>query len=333
MRISTRSIMSGYNRNLNKTLNNLYASQTTVLTQRNFNSIAEDPASASRSFKLWREYNQNADYIENAKTTQELFDSVASSTLQVSKILSEQVNADALQAVNGATSYEARQTYATTLRGMQESIVLSMNASYGDRFLFGGASTKEAPFELTDKGVLTYRGVNVNTTDPAEIKKLEGFMKETLYVDLGFGMQETAGVIDDDSVFNTAISGIEVLGYGQTDDGVSENIVTLLGQMADELEKEPLDEEKYNQLFQQFTDLKNDVADFAAELGTDCEFLENTVTKLENNQDTLNKQIISLDQADMPAAITNYIWQEYAYNAALKVGNSLLSQSFIDFMK
>lgn len=332
MRVSTRAIMSGYNRNLNKTLNNLYSSQNRVLTQRNFNSIAEDPSSAARSFKLWREYSQNADYIENAKTTQELFDSVAASALQISKVLSEQVNEDALKAVNGATSQEARETYATTLRGMQETIVLSMNSSYGDRFLFGGASTKEAPFELNDAGELLYRGVN--TTDPDKIKELEGFMKETLYVDLGFGMQKTDdGSINSESVFNTAICGLDVVGYGQTDDDISKNVVTLLGQMADELEKENFDEDKFNKLFTQFTECKNDVADFAAEIGTDCEFLENTVTKLESNQDILNTQIISVDQVDMPAAITDYIWQEYAYNAALKVGNSLLSQSFIDFMR
>lgn len=331
MRVSTRAIMSGYNRNLNKTLNNLYSSQNRVLTQRNFNSIAEDPSSAARSFKLWREYSQNADYIENAKTTQELFDSVAASALQISKVLSEQVSEDALKAVNGATSQEARETYATTLRGMQETIVLSMNSSYGDRFLFGGASTKEAPFELNDAGELLYRGFKVD--DPTNKDVLEGFMKETLYVDLGFGMQKTGGTINSESVFDTAICGLDVVGYGQTDDGISKNVVTLLGQMADELEKENFDEDKFNKLFTQFTECKNDVADFAAEIGTDCEFLENTVTKLESNQDILNKQIISVDQVDMPAAITDYIWQEYAYNAALKVGNSLLSQSFIDFMR
>lgn len=332
MRVSTRAIMSGYNRNLNKTLNNLYSSQNRVLTQRNFNSIAEDPSSAARSFKLWREYSQNADYIENAKTTQELFDSVAASALQISKVLSEQVSEDALKAVNGATSQEARETYATTLRGMQETIVLSMNSSYGDRFLFGGASTKEAPFELNDAGELLYRGVN--TTDPDKIKELEGFMKETLYVDLGFGMQKTDdGSINSESVFDTAICGLDVVGYGQTDDGISKNVVTLLGQMADELEKQNFDQDKFDKLFTQFVESKNDVADFAAEIGTDCEFLENTVTKLESNQDILNTQIISVDQVDMPAAITDYIWQEYAYNAALKVGNSLLSQSFIDFMR
>ena len=34
----------------------------------------------------------------------------------------------------------------------------------------------------------------------------------------------------------------------------------------------------------------------------------------------------------MAAAISEYVWQQYAYNAALKVGTSILSPSFIDFM-
>ena len=333
MRVTTKAIISGYNRNLNKTIGNLNSSRTKVLTNRNFNSIAEDPASASKSFKLWREYSRNSNYLSNVESTIKLYDSVSSNTLQISKVLSEQVNADALAAINGATGYEARQTYAKTLRGMQETILLSANGKYGDRFLFGSASTREVPFELTDDGVLLYRGVDVNTTDPDELAKLEGFMNETLYIDLGFGMQETGGVVQKGSAFNTAISGLSLLGYGTTDDGISKNVITLLGQMADELEKEDLNEERYNALYAQFVECKNDVADFAAELGTDCEFLENTLNSITANQDTLNEQIISVDQVDTAAAITNYIWQQYAYNAALKVGNSILSQSFIDFMR
>ena len=332
MRISTRSIINGYSRNLNKTTLNLNSSRIKVLTKQNFTSIAEDPSAATRSFKLWREYNENADYVNNVQSTIKLYDSISASTLQVSQVLSNDVSEDALKAINGATSYEGRQTYAKTLRGMQETIILSMNGTYGDRFLFGGASTKEVPFDLTDDGTLEYRGIDVNTDDPDEIKQLEEYMNETLYIDIGFGMQEANGVLQDDSAFNTAVSGLKMLGYGNTDDGISKNVVTLLGQMADELEKEPFDEERYSDMLDQFTECKNNVADFAAELGTQCEFLENTETKLLSNQDALNEQIVAVDQVDMAAAITDYIWQQYAYNAALKVGNSILSQSFIDFM-
>ena len=43
-------------------------------------------------------------------------------------------------------------------------------------------------------------------------------------------------------------------------------------------------------------------------------------------------QILSVEQIDMADAITEFSWQQYCYNAALKVGNQLLGQTLIDYM-
>lgn len=336
MRISTGSIMQRYNRNLSKAIGNLDASRMKVLTNRNFNTIAEDPAAAAQSFKLRREYNQTAKHVENVENTLSLFDNIAAGALDVSTLITQDVNEDVLRAINGATSAEARQAYAKTLRGAQESIVLSLNAKYGDRFLFNGASTKEAPFAFnSETNTLTFRGIDVNTTDPDEIAKLEEYMGETLYVDLGFGLDEQAGTTDllTSTAFNTAVSGLSILGFGQDAEGNSQNIVVLMGQMASELEKEPLDEGRFKELLGQFSEKKNDAADYVADLGTRCQFLEDTKKILVDNQDTINEQILNVEEVDMAGAISDYVWQQYAYNAALKVGTSILSPSFIDFMQ
>ena len=42
---------------------------------------------------------------------------------------------------------------------------------------------------------------------------------------------------------------------------------------------------------------------------------------------------IDLEQVDMAEAISSYTWQGYAYNAALKVGTDIVSQSLLDFMR
>ena len=88
-----------------------------------------------------------------------------------------------------------------------------------------------------------------------------------------------------------------------------------------------------SKLMDQFVESKNDVADFVAELGTKSEFLENRKKQLETASDNINVQIVDVENVDMAAAISDYVWQQYAYNAALKVGTSILSPSFIDFMK
>lgn len=333
MRISTGSIMQRYNRNLSKAIGNLDASRMKVLTNRNFNSISEDPAAAAQSFKLRREYNQTADQVKNIENTISLFDNIASGALDVSTMLTQDVNEDVLRAVNGATGSDARQAYAQSLRGVQESIVLSLNAKYGDRFLYGGASTKEAPFEFdVESNKLKFRNLDVN--NPANEDELKAMMGETLYVDLGFGLQEDAATstLLSNTAFNTAASGLSILGYGQNADGNSKNVVVLLGQMADELEKEPFDEASFNKMMDQFTESKNVASNYVAELGTRSQFLEDTKKILTDSQDTINEQILDVEEVDMAAAISDYVWQQYAYNAALKVGTSILSPSFIDFM-
>ena len=59
---------------------------------------------------------------------------------------------------------------------------------------------------------------------------------------------------------------------------------------------------------------------------------ENNMSLLEDNFYSLEEQTAELEDVDMADAITSFIWAEYCYNAALKVGNSILSQSLMDYM-
>ena len=60
--------------------------------------------------------------------------------------------------------------------------------------------------------------------------------------------------------------------------------------------------------------------------------LENNSSLLKENFYTLQEQYSDLESVDMVDAITSFLYAEYAYNAALKVGNSVLSQSLMDYL-
>lgn len=352
MRITTQAIMMGYNRELSGALSRWNKAQNRVLTQRNFNTAAEDPAAANRSFKLRKQYRENATALEMTQQTQALMDEVTSSAMQISNIMAKEINPDILEALNGTNSDESsRHTYAETLRGMQQSIVLTANTQVGGRFLFSGEDTHNVPFELTDKG-LKYRGELV--TEPEMIPKkplepndppdammpnpayqrLQDLSQESMYVDLGFGLKETDGnQLIETSAFNTATPGINLLGYGVDQDGLPNNVVDLLGQMADALESETFDDAEFSKMVKKFRGTLDTVTDFESTLGTKQQFLEGTVSRLEEHNDTLNTRIVDLEQVDMAEAISSYIWQGYAYNAALKVGTDIVSQSLLDFMR
>ena len=349
MRITTQAIMMGYNRELTGALNRWNKAQNRVLTQRNFNTAAEDPAAANRSFKLRKQYRENATALEMTQQTQALMDEVTSSAMQISNIMANDINPDILEALNGTNSDESsRRTYAETLRGMQQSIVLTANTQVGGRFLFSGEDTHNVPFVLSEDGkTLTYRNVDVNQPkqiedlnnpgqmiDNPKYQELKALSEETMFVDLGFGLKETeTNELIETSAFNSATPGINLLGYGVDENGHSNNVVVLLGQMADALEGDTFNDAEFSKMVKKFRQTLDTVTDFESNLGTKQQFLDGTVSRLEQHNDTLNTRIVDLEQVDMAEAISSYTWQGYAYNAALKVGTDIVSQSLLDFMR
>ena len=86
-------------------------------------------------------------------------------------------------------------------------------------------------------------------------------------------------------------------------------------------------------LLNAFDDGRNNVLEQVTTLGTKSQFLTATKDRLETDKLNLATQLDNVVNIDMADAITQYSWAQYAYNAALKVGTSILSPSFIDFMK
>ena len=50
IRVTTNGTLRGYRSSLMRSTNNLNAARDKVLTQRNFNSFAEDPTAATQAF-------------------------------------------------------------------------------------------------------------------------------------------------------------------------------------------------------------------------------------------------------------------------------------------
>ena len=314
---------------------------TRVMTQRKFNSTAEDPSNALRAAILERKYAKNNDYLNIVKDVQSFQDSQEDAAMQIETIAKELSKRYGLEALNGTNgSLETRKTYADAWRGAQESLVLSLNASYEGKYVFAGSDGKSAPFKLETKDgkqILTYRGIDVNSDDPDDQAALAKLSKDTKYVDLGFGLNVDAEAdgtinIDSSSAFNTSLPGINLAGFGKDDNGMTNNIVLLCGEIADILDAEEFDREAYKNLLNKFDEGRSNVLEKVTILGTQTEFLSTTKDRLETSKISLSTQIDNVVNVDMAEAIMDFSWAQYAYNAALKVGNNILTPSFIDFM-
>ncbi len=373
MRITTNAILRNYKSNLGASMSNLDIARTQVMTQRRFNSTMEDPSSALRAAVLNRKYARNEDYLNQVKDVQSYQDAQEDGAMQISNIaltLNKQYGLEALNGTNG--SRDTRLTYATAWRDAQESMVLSLNASYEGKYVFAGSDGVTPPFRLADvpkdpadpngekKQVLLYRNVDVttgalytadnqidqtaNNTETARKERLKNLANDTSYVDLGFGLsigENTDGTgntiggvaIEDSSAFNISLPGIKLVGYDETAGGDNKkNMILLMGEISNKLAAEEFDYEGYRELLGTFDGQRNNVLQNVTTLGTKTEFLTTTKERLETNEINLTTQIDNVVNIDMAEAIMNFSWAQYAYNAALKVGNNILTPSFIDFM-
>lgn len=331
MRITTSMIKRNYQNNLNSTMSGLEQARRQAETGRRFDSAYEDPAASAKAAILETRYARNADYMNSVKDMQNWQDTQEDILSQVSSMAKEIDNNYSVKAITDSTGETGRDVFAKNLRELQKSMVSTLNAKYGNAYVMAGNDGMNAPFNLRDDGTLTYRGLDVN--DPANKAVLDQLSKEASYVDLGFGLNMNAGGVVPSSAFNSAFPGINAVGYGQTDDGTSKNLIVLAGQMADLLEADDFDKASYEKLWTQFSKGSNQMRDQLAEIGTKSQLLSSTEERLTNEKLNITKQYDSTVNINEAEAIMNFSYAQYVYNAALKIGTSVLSPSLLDFIK
>ena len=149
MRITTSALIRNYKSNLNKSITTLDLARTKVMTKRNFTKGYQDPTAAVREAALNQKYAKNEDYIQAIDDAQSFQNAQEDAITQIStqaRYLSKQYG---LEAMNGTNwPLDVRQTYAQAFRQAQESMTMSMNTTYGDKVVFGGADGGHTPFEL-----------------------------------------------------------------------------------------------------------------------------------------------------------------------------------------
>lgn len=199
---------------------------------------------------------------------------------------------------------------------------------------------------------LYYRGVAVDSKDPPDVEKLEYFLKdEAKYIDIGLGHKELDGEAIDSTVFNSALQGIYYLGgYGTKtvtlEDGtevenIPNNVISIVNELGQILQRcnestgdwaSDEDKQRFDALFQTFEESNSMFRERWTEMDTQSGFLRDNSELLEETSDSLLQQYMELEEADPAAAISEYMFARYCYDAALKVGNSVLSQSLMDYM-
>ncbi|MBN7773740.1 hypothetical protein [Clostridium aminobutyricum] len=340
MRVTQTMMSRQYTARVSNVLNSMNYVNKQVGTGRKFFKGSENPSAAAQAYQLRRQTAQTEDYLSNLEDVTSSLQTKESSMTQVNKAL-EDVYSSLIGILNETNNTDTKSIVAQQLRSVQKTIVMDMNTKYGDKFLFGGSDVSDVPFELGTDGSLKYRGVDVSgsgsftypdgTTEDA-MDVLKKLSNDSLYTDLGFGLSFSNGEVVGGTAYNSATPGLNVLGYGTDSNGMSNNVVLLLGQIADKLD-DNCSSSELNDYVTKFLEEKQNVLDNITKVGSESTFLEYTKSRLEDVQDNLAEKSSKAEYIDSEEAIMNLNMVDYMYQAVLKTSSNILSISFIDFMK
>lgn len=348
IRVTTNGTLHNYKSSLMNSTNKLNDAFETVLTGRKFNAYSEDPAAATQAFRLRsslsstmkQSYNNDA-VVKKFSTAWDIIGDIHND------IVLEMGKVPALEGSNDPNLSVLPELGKVLISGA-ESIVQDMNATYGDNFIFGGAETLKVPFTWSEDGQLLYREQvvdNVGKTDPTNPNGYPTYEKldDHLYVDIGLGFQEENGQLITSSAYDSALNGLDFLGYGMDEvDGIQvpNNVVSAMKRLGEIFQGYDLDtktwtvgsREEAAALVKKIEDASSQMNEARTKLDADTTYLNTNLARLETTRFNLNEQVVGIEDVDQAEAIMDLVWAQQAYNAALQAGTSIIPQTLMDYL-
>jgi flagellar hook-associated protein 3 len=125
--------------------------QTEVATGKRINRPSDDPAASLRILPLRNDLRNLDQLAGNVALARETLDTGAASLEDASSLM-QRVRELTTQAANGTISNSDRQSIGAEIEQLLNQMVSIGNSRRGDRYLFGGTESAEAPFDLVEDG-------------------------------------------------------------------------------------------------------------------------------------------------------------------------------------
>ncbi len=344
MRVTNNAMTRNYLKNLNNNLSLLNETSNKLETGRNFNKMSENVSDGTRALNVRTQMYKNEQLQSNVKKSGESLSVAETNMMSLEGILNS-VNEQTIRALNGP--YESvSEIYSINFDSLKNQVIEFANCKYNDMYVLGGTNNKEVPFEVKD-GDLYYNGVNVN-----DVQKQDGVFyangekvpySDSIYMDIGIGLNVKNGVVDPRSAFNMSVSGLDALGYGTSEityqdrDGVDHtievpnNAYELLDEMSKCLKEKDFD--KLGALNDHLRGTIDDLVTEIADVGVRTNYLENHTGRLEDENYYMTDIQSNLEYIKDTDELINQKMREYSWLLTLQYGGKILPQSLMDYVK
>lgn len=146
MRIADKMNFEQVNAGLNKNRAELADLQNQAATQKRVNKPSDDPLAATRVLAARTDVTGSQQYIKNINQARMFLDYSDQSLGELSEVLMRAKELSISQANDSSSNESTRRVVATEIEQLFGQAVQVGNRKVGDRFIFGGYKTTNAPF-------------------------------------------------------------------------------------------------------------------------------------------------------------------------------------------
>lgn len=350
MRITNSMMTANALQNINKAANRLANANEQQSSQQKIQLASDDPVVAARAV-TYRSYvskiSQYQDNVDAATGWQEATDSALGELSDVIQNVQELTTQAASDTLND-TDREGIKSNIQTLRDQAISI---MNSTYAGRYIFGGYSTSEAPYEsisttigesVTFKGdYLSLGGVVSADIDDADIEsfytanasdRYQSTTEQNINYNIGFSSEVTVNIEGQDVIgegtgsnfFDTldklilALDGDTTYKTASLDSSGNVTVITNTLAISDLL-----------------SDLATDYTRMLvpqATLGARMDKVSSVSDSLGDAYTTYKTLMSENEDVDLTESTTEQTSAQYTYEAALTVGSKVISKTLIDYI-
>jgi flagellar hook-associated protein 3 FlgL len=357
MRVTEKMNQSQLLNNLQKTRSELSELQNQATTQKRINKPSDDPTGVGMAMqnrtniKNLQQYDRN---IMFAKTFLE------NSELALTQVGDALVRAKEL-AVQGASDTNAglpRQTIATEVHQLYNTLVEAANRRYGERYIFGGFNTLQAPFDhdgnyLGDNGQiqiqnqqgqfmsmnltgdqvfhgenLSYReSINRDSTVPKTAEELQDFKLKQIEAEYEKEQLEEENLIELRSP--ASAERVQRLDLDSKPSGV--NLFNLL--IALETSLITNDKAGVQETLEPLDKALNQINLARAEIGGRLNQMDATSEGIQKNIIDTKVQTSTIEDADIFKTMTDLNTADSTLKATLETSSRISNQSLLDFLR
>ena len=297
MRITQKTIFSNFMRDINRNRSEMAEIQSDLSSGRSVRVASQDPVAF-----------QGSRIIEENIRKTEQFQSNINSGLRQGRLAQEalddtldrliQVKESVVKGASSSLGENERENMAEQISGIRDSMVNTLNQSYGDRFLFGGTNSGEKPFEFDAGGP---GGVaNNSNSKPPKILAADG-----VEIDISVTGQELAATEGGD-LFKV---------MGDIEQALRDN-----------------DTEALNGLLTNSEQAIEHVTNVASRLGNNINRMDFMYEQYESSKISLESDVSELVDTNYAQSFSDLQRNQVSFESAMAVHSTMFENTLLDYL-